>query len=368
MARISTVLVSLCMLCSYSVNRVKFLLVFLFCLIGAREVVAQSDSVRYESALSNMDGVECSITIDPKRPRQGERFEVVLTCNRKPDSARPTVTLNGQVMESGGYHYSAINSDETYKFIYVAREGAESGNYTLSVKELAFGGTSYPLPDAELEVTGGRTHSPTGGDTPSIWVWLVIAGVYMLLVYLGLWLRFRKEVTQTMAEFVLKYRRLNLNTSCAYTHYGFPLTILIIPFIFVGVSLYEYAAGVEMSLSVLFWFGALPLLLAYISYRRQRAKLYFEPIATTLTMEQIQQIVVEIANRNNWILDHVGEDCIAAHTIRRFPSLSWGEQVFVVFDKDRVWINSVNDLNKKSVACSFGYPKRNIRLLKEVIK
>lgn len=105
-----------------------------------------------------------------------------------------------------------------------------------------------------------------------------------------------------------------------------------------------------------------------MSYRNQREKLNFEPIATTLPVENIQQAITEVAMRNDWIVDHINHHCFVAHTSRSFPSLSWGEQVFVVFDKGQVWVNSVNDMNKKSAAFSFGYTKKNIRLLRVAIK
>lgn len=328
-------------------------------------------SVWVQPALSDIDGVECSIAIHPKHPQQGERFEVLLICNRKPDSKRPTVALNGQVMEWGGQSYSSTNDTEEYRFIYPARV-AQGGSYTVSVSDLRFGGTPYHLPDTEIEIAGGigiGVHPPKSHDAPSAWVWLIIAGAYMLLAYLTLWLRFRKEADEELVAFVLRHHRLNLHTEWAYTHYGFSLTLLMIPFVFVCVNLYAYVVGDGgNAFFPLFWCGALPLALVYVSYRNRRNKLNFEPIATTLPIEQIQQAIAEVASQNDWIVDHIDDHCFAAHTSRSFPSLSWGEQIFVVFDKGTVWVNSVNDLNKKSVACSFGYTKRNIRLLREAIE
>lgn len=325
-------------------------------------------SVWIQPALSSIEDVKCSISIDPKHPQQGERFEVLLICNRKPDSKSPTVTLNGQVMESGGQSYSSINAEETFRFIYPARV-AEGGSYIVSVSDLSFGGTPYQLPDTEIEIIGGSGKQRSrSGDAPSPWLWLIIAGAYMALVYTTLWLRFRKEADEELVAFVLRHHRLNLNTEWAYTHYGFPLFLLMIPFLFLCINLYVYVVEGGAGFFPLFWCGILPLVFAYVSYRNRRKKLDFVPIATTLSIEQIQQAITEVAQQNDWIIDHADDCCFAAHTSRSFPSLSWGEQIFVVFDKGQVWVNSVNDLNKKSVACSFGYPKKNIRLLREAIE
>lgn len=335
--------------------------------VNGKEYRTPPMSVWVQPAIANIEDVECSVSIKPKRPKVGERFDVLLICNRQPDSKRPTVTLNGQPMESGGHSYSSVNAEEEFRFIYPARV-ADGGRYTLSVSELSFGGTPYHIPDTEIEIAGGM-YSPKGGNAPSAWVWLIIAGAYMLFVYLTLWLRFRKEADEELVAFVLTHHRLNLNTEWAYTHYGFPLGILMIPFLFICINIYDYIVGDGAnSFFPLFWCGALPLLLAYVSYRSQRKKLDFEPITTTLSVEMIQEAIEEVARKNDWIVDHIDNHCFAAHTSRSFPSLSWGEQVFVVFDKGTVWVNSVNDLNKKSVACSFGYTKKNIQLLREAIE
>mgnify|MGYP006877194546 CR=1 FL=1 len=47
--------------------------------------------------------------------------------------------------------------------------------------------------------------------------------------------------------------------------------------------------------------------------------------------------------------------------------LTWGEQIFIVFDQGQVWVNSVNDLNKRTSICSFGHNKRNIRRIREAL-
>lgn len=334
--------------------------------VNGKEYRTPPMSVWVQPVLANIEDVKCSVSIKPKHPKVGERFEVLLICNRQPDSKRPTVTLNGQQMESGGHSYSSINAEEVFQFIYPARV-ADGGWYTLSVSELSFGGTPYHIPDIEIEIAGGM-YSPKSGDAPSAWVWLIIAGAYLLFVYLTLWLRFRKEADEELVAFVLTHHRLNLNTEWAYTHYGFALAILMIPFVFLCVNLYVYVMEAGTLFFPLFWCGALPLVLAYLSYRNRRKKLNFHPIATTLSIEQVQQAITEVAQQNDWIIDHIDDHCFAAHTSRSFPSLSWGEQIFVVFDKGTVWVNSVNDLNKKSVACSFGYTKKNIHLLREAIE
>lgn len=296
-------------------------------LVKGKEYRTLPVSVRAQPALSNIDGVECSVSIEPKHPKVEERFDVLLVCNRKPDSKRSTVTLNGQQMEWGGHSYSAINEKEVFRFSYPARV-ANGGRYTLSVSELSFGGTPYHIPDTEIEIAGGRMHRSKSGNTLSTWVLLSVAGTYLLLGYLILWLRFRKEADEELVTFVLRHHRLNLNAEWAYTHYSFSLFLLMIPFVFLCVNLYTYIVEDGTLFFPLFWCGALPLVLAYVSYRNQRKKLNFEPIATTLSIEQVRQAITEVAQQHDWIIDHIDDHCFVPHTCRSFPSLSWGEQIF----------------------------------------
>lgn len=71
--------------------------------------------------------------------------------------------------------------------------------------------------------------------------------------------------------------------------------------------------------------------------------------------------------RHEWSYEHAGDDCFVGYTSPSFFSGSWGEQIFVVFDKGQVWINSICDLNQRAFITSFGWTKKNIRLLKKAI-
>lgn len=64
--------------------------------------------------------------------------------------------------------------------------------------------------------------------------------------------------------------------------------------------------------------------------------------------------------------DHVGEECFVGHTPT--GAFSWGEQLFIVFDKGRVWINSVGNMDRRVSVSSFGRIRRNKRLLQKAIE
>lgn len=130
-----------------------------------------------------------------------------------------------------------------------------------------------------------------------------------------------------------------------------------------GVMYYSSNIDVEGIL----WLGFVPIPFAYILYRRQRRKLDFQSLPTSLDKQGIYDRIYYLSVKYDWDVDHYGEDCIVAHTNPSFLRLSWGEQIFIVFDKGQIWVNSVNDLNKRTSICSFGYNKRNIRRIKEAL-
>lgn len=99
----------------------------------------------------------------------------------------------------------------------------------------------------------------------------------------------------------------------------------------------------------------------------RESKLDFQSIPTSLDKQAIYDQIYKLSVTYDWDVDHYGEDCIVAHTNPSFWGMTWGEQIFVVFDKGRVWVNSVNDLNKRTSICSFGHNKRNIRRIREAL-
>lgn len=316
-------------------------------------------SVWVQPARATVDSVECSLRLSDSF-RKGERSRILLTCNRRPDSRSPRLLINGHPVEPLGHGLSQSGGKEEYSFYYsVVFE--EDGLYRCTCDNLAFGGIPYPIEEQEIVVG-----NPAGRTDAGV---LVVIGVYVLAMWLFVWLRFREEGREDLACFVRKHKYLNLTTGEAFTHYGFPLMLAGIPVFFVGVNAYDYyIQGKSPFFFSLFWCGLVPLVLAFMVYRRQRGKLYFQSVETQLPVQVLQAVTVEVARKENWTIDYIGADCIVAHTRPSIWSFTWGQQVFVVFDKNEVWINSVNHLDKRSSLVSFGQTKRNIRLLKEAVR
>lgn len=340
--------------------------------IGGKAYHTPSLSVRVKPAAGGIEGVECQLSSGVLLPGKEGMFSVTLTCNRRPDNLSPLLVVGDRKYEpnsrSSGFSSrrdttggkpGEMKTQERYDFQYNIEQDGRS-TYICSVEGLSFGGVPYPLEDRVVGIAGGASGSRMG--------LLVVAVLGVILIMGGVWLCFRREAGEDVAGFVLRYKRLNLGTEGALTHYGFPLFLGSMPLFFLLFDGYGYMVeGWQHGIFHWFWCGVLPLVLAVVFWRNQRLKLNFRAVPTVLSAETLLEVVEEVARENNWTVDYAGTDYIAAHTNPRGWRARWGEQIFVVFDRGQVWINSLSDLNKRTTVCSFGYPKKNIRILQDAI-
>lgn len=310
---------------------------------------------------------ECQVTVHPSKvdvsklkcnlkveQLKGDyaKYRASLTCNARPDQNPPLLSINGKVTRPTSNSYSGSNDKEEYVYnYYFSSEG-----YEVSCKELTFGGISYSV----------KTKKNKIDETDFLIIILIVLALFELIWWLVGRHRYRQEQEAALAEFVLENRTLPLNTSWAYTHYGVSHTLLLFSVLsFSTICVKLYAS--EVFIIIFLWIGILLVPLAYLSYRNQRRKLNFESTPTTLDKQAIYDKICKLADYYDWDIDHCGDDCIVAHTNPAIWHLTWGEQIFIVFDKSQVWINSVNDLNKRTSPFSFGYAKRNIRRIREAL-
>lgn len=341
--------------------------------IGGKAYHTAPLSVRVKPAAGGIEGVECQLSGGTLLSGKEGMFSVTLTCNRRPDNLLPLLVVGGRKYkpnsrnsgfssrrDTTGGKPGEMKTQERYDFQYkVEQDGRRT--YTCSVENLSFGGVPYPLENREIGCAGWASGSRMG--------LLVVAVLGVILIIGGVWLCFRREAREDVAAFVLRHKRLNLGTEGALTHYGFPLFLGSIPFFFLLFDGYGYMVeGRQDWVFSWFWCGVLPGVLAVAFWCNRRLKLNFRAVPTALPAETLLEVVEELARENDWTVDYTGTDYIVAHTNPRGWRAGWGEQIFMVFDRGQVWINSLNDLNKRSTICSFGYPKKNIRILQDAIE
>lgn len=116
-------------------------------------------------------------------------------------------------------------------------------------------------------------------------------------------------------------------------------------------------------------FFAIASVISYLLYKLQLNKLKFKIVETNLKREELDEIINRIAKELKWIIFSVNKRSIIARTFPSILSGSWGEQITILFDKNKVLVNSICDPKKQSSIVSMGRNKRNMnRLIEEIEK
>lgn len=172
------------------------------------------------------------------------------------------------------------------------------------------------------------------------------------------------HMTDEQIQFAIQSGRLKLNTWDKITHYGFVVFLGTIPMVFAVIHGVNFAQGSPKALREgEIWFMVVPSILGLLFYFIQKNRLKFKVIHTELTREELEPIIEKAANELEWTPYMVNEKVIVAKTHPSFFSGSWGEQITLVFDRDRILVNSISDPDKPSAIVSMGRNKLHVKTL-----
>lgn len=320
--------------------------------VGHQTLTTPGRCVSVRRAEVDRSKLQCRLEVE-KLTGGYAKYRAKLICNVRPDQYRPLLIINGKTTQPSSTSYSNADGHEKYVYSYYF----SSDGYEVASKELTFGGITYFIEPKKSKP-----------EELNLFFFVTVAacGLFELTWWLAFRHRYREEKDAPLAAFVLKNKTLPLIISWANTHYGASHLSLLFAVMFLsitGVTL--YIDGLFLSLA--FWFAIACVPLAYVLYRMQRSKLKFQNLPTTLNKQAIYDCIYHLSVTYDWDIDHYGDDCIVAHTNPALWHLTWGEQIFIVFDQNQVWLNSVNDLNKRTSICSFGHNKRNIQRIKQAL-
>lgn len=309
---------------------------------------------------ADINKVSHSWHIEPAHPGVDEPFRLIMTFSTKPDELIPPVDFAKLIPVNPTPLFISDSSRPDKDFTYSFWVKAEDrGTYELPTVLVHFAGKPYAIYDIKIQV--GSFYEKYIGAI----LILLLGGIgFMLFIR-----RFNREGKEETAAFVIRTGRLNLDFWDACTHFGFPIFLFSLPLLMIAVGLYyEFTEGKQvMDDSVLLWFLVLPTVIGVISTYVQQWKLYFKTVNTNLSKEKLDKIIEEVGKERKWIFDYVGDDCVVAHTKPGIFAASWGEQIFIVFDQGKVWVNSVCDLQKRSSVTSFGRTTAHVESLIKAI-
>lgn len=328
--------------------------------IEGKEYICEEKTM---SAISpaNINDVSHQWRIEPESPKPNELFRLTITFSTKPDEAVPPIDFGKltPVNLSPLIISDTSRPDGEFGYSFWVK-GEEGGVYELPTILVHFAGKPYAIYDIKIQV-----------DT----FYERYIGVVLLFILAGLCTvlfirKFNREGKEETAAFVIRTGKLNLDVWSAGTHFEFPIFLFFLPIIIVAVGLYYDFSSEKQNMdnSAVLWMitisAILCMIFTYIQYQRLRCK----PVSTELPKEELYKIIEEVGKTRKWIFDYVGDDCVVAHTESGVLGGSGGEQIFVVFDQGKVWINSICDLNRRSSITSFGRTTEHMRVLTEAIR
>ena len=176
-------------------------------------------------------------------------------------------------------------------------------------------------------------------------------------------------MTNEQIKYSIETCKMKLGKWDKFNHYGIVGFLFIIPSTLIFFHLKDYFQGTTRPLREgEIWFFIIPSILGLLFYRLQKNRLKFKSIETNLTREELDPIIEKVANELEWTPYLTNKKIIIAKTHPSFFSGSWGEQITILFDKNRILVNSICDPDKRSSVVSMGRNKKNMNRLIEEIK
>ena len=177
-------------------------------------------------------------------------------------------------------------------------------------------------------------------------------------------------MTEQQRQFSLQTSKLQLTFWDKVSHFGIVGFLLFIPLLFVFFDLKGLLNRTPKPIREgEIYFLIVSTLLAILFYKLQSDRLKFKEVFTTLSKQQLTDIIEKVGEELKWYPEQINENIVIAKTHPSFFSGSWGEQVTILFDTDRVLVNSICDPDKRSSLTSYRNNTKNITsFLREISK
>lgn len=155
--------------------------------------------------------------------------------------------------------------------------------------------------------------------------------------------------------------RLQLSIQQKFTHY-LPISIgLIFPVVWIIIILQRYFKNAAIPPRILNpWIWFIPITVAILIYWLQYRRLKFKVIETSLNPVDALIIFKTAIKNLNWETVISTEKIVVAKVFNGWLAGSWGEQVTIILDGNKIYLNSICNPDKKSSITSYGNNRKNI--------
>lgn len=176
-------------------------------------------------------------------------------------------------------------------------------------------------------------------------------------------------MTNDKIKYGLEKRKLKLSSLEMFSHYGIVGLCFIIPLTFSFFYLKNYFLDIPKQIKPE-WI-LIPIMFTIIGclfFYSQNKKLKFKEVTTNLNKPELNKIIEDVSEDLKWNIHFSNSKAIVVKTDPDFLSGSWGEQITILFDNQKVLINSICDPEGESSFISLGRNKKNENKLIEEIK
>lgn len=142
-------------------------------------------------------------------------------------------------------------------------------------------------------------------------------------------------------EKIIKDGYLKLGISKCFTHYHTTFILLVLSVTLLWTHPFKSIDFQNITrLSIL---GLACFIVVAISFLYQRNRLKFHSIKTSLSIYEIDEVIIKVKTQLKWVYVAEFEDIFVAKT--NVPSEAGGEKITIILNPGEVFINSICDLN-----------------------
>ncbi|MBL0183887.1 MAG: hypothetical protein IPP96_17015 [Chitinophagaceae bacterium] len=176
-------------------------------------------------------------------------------------------------------------------------------------------------------------------------------------------------MTEEQVEISLNTKKLKLSFWNKVTHFGIVGFLIFIPASFAFLHFKDALNDKSKVITTKdLLIVLIPLGIALLFYILQSNRLKFQEVDTNLSKQQLKDIIEKVANQLGWFPKEVNDNYIVAITHPSLWSGSWGEQITILFTKNKILINSICDPGRASSITSMGRNRKHVNKLIEEIK
>lgn len=162
--------------------------------------------------------------------------------------------------------------------------------------------------------------------------------------------------------------RLRLSLQQKLTHF-LPVSIgVIMPIVGLFIIFQSYFNNKAIPQRILNpWIWIISIALAVSIYWLQYKRLRLKTVETSLNPDEVLSIFTNAVEQLKWKIVINNKKVIIAKVNNGWLTGSWGEQVTIILDENKIYLNSICDPDKRSSLISFGNNKKNItKVLHEI--